>query len=83
MSWVESAMWYNILVMAETVVITLCTWFFMSRTEQSLNTKKRYRLGVFFLYWAGFAGITFGMEDSGYTDLVLPLFMVLMKEAAG
>ena len=83
MSWVESAMWYNILVMAETVVITLCTWFFMSRTEQSLTTKKRYRVWVFFLYWAGFAGITFGMEDSGYTNLVLPLFMVLMTEAAG
>lgn len=83
MSWVESAMWFNILVMAETVVLTLCTWFFMSRTEQNLNTKKRYRFGMFFLYWAGFAGITFGLNDSRYTNLVLPVFMELMTVAAG
>lgn len=83
MSWAESAKWYNILVMAETVVLTLCTWFFLSRAEQETVTKKGYRFGAFLLYWAGFAGITFGFRDSSYTNLALPVFMVVMTAAAG
>ncbi len=82
-NWVESAMWNEVLGITETMVITLCTWFFLSHTEQNVERKKKRRCAMMLLYWCGFTGISFGLKYSSYVNLVLPLFMVVMTVAAG
>ena len=83
MSWVESAMWNGMLAVMEVVVITLCTGFFLSRMEQSIDRKKRSRLAMLLLYGIGYAGITFGMEGSSDINLALPAFMIVMTAVTG
>ena len=83
MSWIEYGIWNEILMCMETFVLTLCTWFFMSRTEQDQNEKKKYRWGAAILYWMGLAGITFGFQDSRSVHLILLVYMVFMTMLAG
>ena len=83
MNWAESGIWNGILILTETVVLSLCTWYFLSHTEQNVNRKKRYRCAAVFLYWAGLAGITFGMSDSRYINLALLAYMVAMTMLTG
>ena len=83
MNWVESAMLNETVGILETCVITLCTWFFLSCTEQNIDGKKKYRFIMMLLYWAGLAGITYGMKDNSYINLVLPGYMIVMTMAAG
>ena len=83
MSWVESAIWNEALGIMETFVITLCTWFFLSHTERSIERKAGLRFAMLCLYWAGFTGIIFWVRDNSYINLALPVYMVVMTEAAG
>ncbi len=83
MSWIEYGIWNEILMCMETFVLTLCTWFFMSRTEQDQSEKKKYRWGAAILYWMGLAGITFGFQDSRSVHLILLVYMVFMTMLAG
>lgn len=83
MSWIEYGIWNEILMCMETFVLTLCTWFFMSRTEQDQSEKKKYRWGAAILYWMGLAGITFGFQDSRSIHLILLVYMVFMTMLAG
>lgn len=83
MNWVESAALNETIEILGTFVITLCTWFFLSRTGHSVSGKKRYRLAMMLLYWGGFAGITYGMKDDSYISLVLPVYMIVMTMTAG
>ncbi len=83
MNWSESAMLNETLRILETFVITLCTWFFMSHTDQNIEGKKRYRFLVLLLYWAGFGGITFGLKYNSYINLFLPIYMIVMTMATG
>ncbi len=83
MSWIEYGIWNEILMCMETFVLTLCTWFFMSRTEQDQSEKKKYRWGAAILYWMGLAGITFGFQDSRSVHLILLVYMVSMTMLAG
>lgn len=83
MDWVESAMLNETLGVMETFVVTLCTWFFLSHTEQGMHRKMGFRFVVPVFYWAGFAGITFGMKYNSFINLVLPSYMVVMTMAAG
>lgn len=83
MNWVESGIWNGILVLMETIVLTLCTWYFLSNIEQDANGKKKFRLAALFLYWAGLAGFTFGIQNSRYMNLVLLIYMVVMTVLIG
>lgn len=83
MSWVESAIWNEALGIMETFVVTLCTWFFLSHTERSIERKAGLRFAMLCLYWAGFTGIIFWVRDNSYINLALPVYMVVMTEAAG
>ena len=47
----------------ETIVITLCTWFFLSHTEHDREGKTKYRRIAAVLYCAGLAGLTVGLAD--------------------
>lgn len=80
MNWVESGRWNEILVCMETIVITLCTWFFLSYTEQDREGKTKYRRIAAVLYCAGLAGLTAGLADGRSIKLV---YMVFMTMAAG
>lgn len=80
MNWVESGRWNEILVCMETIVITLCTWFFLSHTEQDREGKTKYRRIAAVLYCAGLAGLTAGLADGRSIKLV---YMVFMTMAAG
>lgn len=80
MNWVESGRWNEILVCMETIVITLCTWFFLSHTEQDREGKTKYRRIAAVLYCAGLAGLTAGLADGRFIKLV---YMVFMTMAAG
>ena len=64
----------------ETIVITLCTWFFLSHTEQDREGKTKYRRIAAVLYCAGLAGLTAGLADGRSVKLV---YMVFMTMAAG
>lgn len=83
MNWEETVMWNETLITMETAVLTLCTWYFLSYTEKNVEGKRRYRFAALLLYWAGFAGITFGMKYNSYITLVLPAYMTVMTMAAG
>lgn len=83
MDWVESGIWNEILVLMETVVLALCTWYFLSHTKQGIKGKKKYRCAAIFLYWAGLAGVTFGIQDSRYINLVLLAYMAVMTILTG
>lgn len=83
MNWVESAMLNEMIGILETFVTTLCTWFFLSRTEHSVEGKRRYRFAMLFLYWAGFAGITYGMRNNSYLNLLLSVYMIVMTMVTG
>lgn len=80
MNWVESGRWNEILVCMETIVITLCTWFFLSHTEHDREGKTKYRRIAAVLYCAGLAGLTAGLADGRSVKLV---YMVFMTMAAG
>jgi len=67
----------------ETVVLALCTWFFLRGTGQDRDEKKKLRWGAAVLYWMGLAGITFGFQDSRSIDLILLAYMVFMTMLTG
>lgn len=83
MSWVESGIWNEMLMGMETAVLTLCTWFFISRTEQDRSEKRKKRWGAAVLYWMGLAGITFGFQNNEFIHLLLLVYMVFMTTLAG
>lgn len=83
MSWAEASMWNGILVVMETIVLTLCTWFFQNHTEQNVDGKRKYRLGTAFLYWAGLTGIELSMQNNRYLIVILLVYMVFMTAATG
>lgn len=83
MNWIESGIWNEILILTETIVLTLCTWYFQSHTEQNVEVKKRYRCGAALLYWTGLAGITFGIPYSRYINIIFLIYMVLMTIVTG
>ncbi len=86
MNWVESAMWNEILGITESIVITLCTWYFLSHTRYLIpasNETRVYRCAMLFLYWSGFAAISYVLRDNSYLNLILPVFMIVMTMAAG
>ena len=83
MSWVEFGIWNGILMCMETVVLALCTWFFLRGTGQDRDEKKKLRWGAAVLYWMGLAGITFGFQDSRSIDLILLAYMVFMTMLTG
>ncbi len=83
MSWVESGIWNEMFMGMETAVLTLCTWFFMSRTEQDRSEKRKKRWGAAVLYWMGLAGITFGFQNNEFIHLLLLVYMVFMTTLAG
>lgn len=83
MSWAESGIWNEILVCMETIVITLCTWFFLNHTEQNVDGKRKYRGMAAVLYWAGLAGMTFGFSDSRYINLIQMGYLVFMTMLTG
>ena len=83
MSWVEFGIWNGILMCMETVVLALCTWFFLRGTGQDRDEKKKLRWGAAVLYWMGLAGITFGFQDSRSIHLILLAYMVFMTMLTG
>ncbi len=83
MSWAEASMWNGILVVMETIVLTLCTWFFQNHTEQNVDGKRKYRLSAAFLYWAGLTGIELSMQNNRYLIVILLVYMVFMTAATG
>lgn len=83
MNWVESSIWNGILVLMETIVLALCTWYFLSHIERNVNRKKKYCSAAIFLYWAGLAGLTFGIQGNRYINLILLLYMVVMTVLTG
>lgn len=83
MSWVESGIWNSILVIMENIVLSLCTWYFQNHTEQNVEVRKKYRWGAVFLYGAGLTGITFGMQDNRYLNIILLLYMIFMTVVTG
>ena len=83
MDWIESARWNLTLALMETIVLTLCTWYFLSHTEQNVRANKKYRCGGVFLYWAGLTGCTFGMQNIQYINLILLVYMVVMTVVTG
>ncbi len=82
-NWVESGIWNGILVLTETVVLALCTWYFLSHTKQNVNGKRMYRCAAALAYWVGLAGITLGMQSNRYINLVLLAYMVAMTIITG
>jgi two-component system sensor histidine kinase AgrC len=82
-NWVESAMWNGTLAVMEAAVLTLCTWFFLSHMEQSIDGNKKIRFAMLLLYGIGYAGLTFGMNGNPYINLALPAFMIVMTAATG
>ncbi|MCI9152472.1 GHKL domain-containing protein [Lachnospiraceae bacterium] len=83
MSWVEFGIWNGILMCMETVVLALCTWFFLRGTGQDRDEKKKLQWGAAVLYWMGLAGITFGFQDSRSIHLILLAYMVFMTMLTG
>lgn len=83
MDWVESGIWNTILVILETIVLTSCTWYFQSHTEQNVNGKRKDRCAAALLYWAGLMGAVFGCSGSRYQSLVLFAYMVFMTMLTG
>lgn len=83
MDWTESGTWNGILVAMETIVLSLCTWYFQSHTEQNVNGKKKYRCIAVFMYWAGLAALTFGLQNSRYINLALLMYMIFMTILSG
>lgn len=75
MGFIESSMWNSILAMAETVVLTVCTWYFMSHTEQNITKPARGRLLAFSVFWAGYAALSYGFSSSAWGNIPAILFM--------
>lgn len=82
-NWVESAMLNETLGMLEIFVVTVCTWFFLSRTAHNADGKKEYRFVMLLLYGIGFLGIASWMKDNSYINLVLPVYMTVMTMLTG
>lgn len=83
MSWAESSMWNGILVVMETVVLTLCTFFFQNHTERNVAGKRKYRLSAAFLYWAGLTGIVSCMQNNRHLNMIVLAYMIFMTVASG
>lgn len=83
MNWTESGIWNGILVLTETIVLTLCTLYFQSHTEQNVKVKKKYRYGAAVLFWIGLAGLTFGIPYNRYLNILLLIYMVFMTIVTG